>query len=416
MTGAIFLMSAVPARTGPALTSSAKCLNRGWSILLSAPSYAQLGVVLAGFMFTAITIFVASTGIQSRRVLGLLCGAFVNLGFDSYLFSLIAGGNAGKICSRVWGVGMPASGMLAVGGLTVVAAIAWMIVDLPHGPPGSFNLDRISLSMAAGVAVVVTFLLAITTADFLDVAQPPRHNSPSWLHYSPWPAVGAVFLVLVPIYFSRVRGRAWQLLAGPLSRVRLRMRRDSGAVDPRGRWVQISSTLILAYGIIGPIDAGLIEVFSDKVWAKYHLIIVIISVCIGLYLPALLLIALIASFPTVGQQEPAAHNSANLLVGDETVEIRVPLPRHPAEGRASDPISRDPNALSERIWVKIDGASYEAGPGDEDRRAFRSIMARYLEFARRTETPMEQLAPHSLRMRIADVFSLGRAAPRSRGR
>ena len=88
------------------------CPVLGWSAALSAPLSANLAAVLTGFVFTSIVFIISNDGRKHARALGLFCAAFVVLGFDSHLFSVLSGTVNDKVCSRVWSEGVTASGML----------------------------------------------------------------------------------------------------------------------------------------------------------------------------------------------------------------------------------------------------------------------------------------------------------------
>jgi hypothetical protein len=149
------------------------CVSHGWSMVASAPTNSTFAGLLAGFVFTGVTILITRPGPRNTQALGLLSCAFVVLGFDSYLFSLVAGAASDTDCSRVWAEGIPSSGMLAVGGLAVVTGISWLLAATGEqsaevaGVNGStIRLDSLSRVMAHGVAFAVALLLAATLIDY----------------------------------------------------------------------------------------------------------------------------------------------------------------------------------------------------------------------------------------------------------
>ncbi len=260
------------------------CLSNGWSIISSASTNSQLAGVLAGFIFTGVTISLGRPGSRNARALELLCAAFVVLGFDSYLFSLVAGGNADPICARVWSEGMPASGMLAVGGLSVVTAITWMLAGRtsPHedASPADdrdnsmISLDRLARFMAHGVAVAVTLLLASTTFSYLLVVY-PHHILPElgWsVGLSPL-VVGSASIVL-----------SWYRSKNPTSKLTSRISTVS---------LKAASYGVLAYAVLGPVFAGYVDTVTVIDWRKSLGLLATSALLFGLYIPSLLLIALV---------------------------------------------------------------------------------------------------------------------------
>jgi hypothetical protein len=158
------------------------CPSYGWSIAGSSSTHSQLAGLLAGFVFTAVTILIARSGPRNTQALGLLSCAFVVLAFDSYLFSDVAGSSLDTNCARVWAQGVPAAGMLAVGGVAVVTGISWLLAarDDPASKGeaaekagitwGVINLDSLSRWMAFLVAGAVSLLLTATTYDYATYA------------------------------------------------------------------------------------------------------------------------------------------------------------------------------------------------------------------------------------------------------
>lgn len=153
------------------------CPSYGWSVVTSAATISSFAGILAGFVFTAVTILIARSGVRNTQALGLLSCAFVVLAFDSYLFSSLSGSISDTNCARVWDQGVPASGMLGVGGLAVVTGLSWLLADRAadsddkaeeHAgitwPP--IRLDRLSRAMAHCTGFLVALLLGSTILDY----------------------------------------------------------------------------------------------------------------------------------------------------------------------------------------------------------------------------------------------------------
>jgi hypothetical protein len=153
------------------------CPSYGWSVVTSAPTISSFAGILAGFVFTAVTILITRSGVRNTQALGLLSCAFVVLGFDSYLFSSLSGSISDTNCARVWDEGVSASGMLGVGGLAVVTGVSWLLADRAVDsddqaakdvgitwPP--IRLDRVSRAMAHCTGFLVALLLGSTILDY----------------------------------------------------------------------------------------------------------------------------------------------------------------------------------------------------------------------------------------------------------
>lgn len=262
------------------------CMSNGWSIISSASTNSQLAGVLAGFIFTGVTILLGRKVSSNTRALGLLFAAFVVLAFDSYLFSLVAGGSADPICVRVWSEAMPACGMLAVGGLSVVTGITWMLAGQTssHEDASSaddrdnsmISLDRLARFMALGVAIAVTLLLAATTADYLRVVY-PHHTLPElvWsVGMSPF-AVASASIVLL-----------WYRHRNPTSKVTSKISVIS---------LTMASYGVLVYAVLGTVFSGYIDNITAVNWRDSLGFLATSALLFGLYIPSLLLIALVQS-------------------------------------------------------------------------------------------------------------------------
>jgi hypothetical protein len=120
--------------------------NLPWSIIDSSAPNAHLAAVLAGFMVSAIVFLLRRDNSDDNHaakvhaIATFLAGVAV-LGLDAYVFGSISsmrpptetlsdGGEVIRdgseyICTMVWTQGMAASGMLAVGGVLMVAGLGW---------------------------------------------------------------------------------------------------------------------------------------------------------------------------------------------------------------------------------------------------------------------------------------------------
>jgi hypothetical protein len=159
------------------------CLSHGWDIVATAPATSTLAGILAGFVFLGVATLITQKDPRVPQALALLSCAFVVLGFDSYLFGLVAGNGSDTDCARVWAESIPASGMLTVGGLAVITGISWLVAvrdsyvkDSGSGQSASFaasdeawrgvRLDQLSRVVAVLAGVAVALLLTSTTVDY----------------------------------------------------------------------------------------------------------------------------------------------------------------------------------------------------------------------------------------------------------
>jgi hypothetical protein len=267
------------------------CTANGWSIITSASANSQLAGLLAGFVFSGIAILVTRPGVKNAQALTLFCAAFPVLGFDSYLFSLVSGGNADPICLRVWSQGEAASGMLGVGGLAVVTGISWLIsshlADHAEVPTHEIaaqaaimaTLNRISRFMVHGAMIAITLLLAATALDYLVVAA--GFKGPAWLAGT---AVASPPLV--------VAGAALLLALRRSRRHPEKPNSSQAAPIPK-----IAAYGTLSYAVIVPLFAGTIAHLPTSWWDSMRMVIVPVSLTIGLFIPAALLVLLVHATP-----------------------------------------------------------------------------------------------------------------------
>jgi hypothetical protein len=286
------------------------CTVLGWSATLSAPLSSQLAAVLAGFVFTSIVFLISSEGRKHARALGLFCAAFVILGFDSHLFSVLTGSALDTYCSRVWTEAVAASGLLVVGAMAIIAGIIWL---LPVGPlkarreasitPRSrtddpqdkvddiIRLNGIVLTMAYGVSVAAMVLLAATVENYLDVVRSGKVPT-TWsaLVLASPVVVGAVALAIA----------LWRRLQSDRSQKK-KERISTMAL-------QLAAYGILAYALIGTVFVGLISNLGNNWWQPASKGVVVASITLGLFIPGLLLIALIHAIPQLSTREARGND------------------------------------------------------------------------------------------------------------
>lgn len=220
------------------------------------------------------------------------------LGFDSYLFSLISGGNTDPICLRVWSQGEAASGMLGVGGLAVVTGISWLLAghlnDEEHhrakGPENEeraeivTNLDHLSRFAVHGVMVAIALLLTATALDYLRLTA-LRHMS-AWTEWFS----AASPLIIASAALAAVRRRS--SFGRSVSSTRY--------LDSAPKYASFG---VLSYAIVGPIFAGIVTHLPDSWWHSLQGAIVSLALLIGLVIPIALLVLLIQAVPPLWSAE-----------------------------------------------------------------------------------------------------------------
>jgi hypothetical protein len=296
------------------------CSVLGWTSTLSAPLSSQLAAVLAGFVFTSIVFLISRDGRRHARTLGLFCAAFVILGFDSHLFSVLSGSELDTKCARVWTEGITASGLLGVGSMAIITGVIWL---LPVGPLESKSLSNAStavtgetdafresvndtvhlngivLTMAYGVSVAVTVLLASTTYNYIFVVESGKVSTAAvvWILMSPV-IVAAVALAIA----------VWR---------RVQVRRRPNEEDRISAMAfKISPYGILAYALAGTVFVGLMGNLGDQWFDPISKGIVIASIFSGLVIPGTLFVALIHAMPRLSPRKPKTKQNESEGNGD----------------------------------------------------------------------------------------------------
>ncbi|QKV74134.1 hypothetical protein [Amycolatopsis sp. Hca4] len=281
------------------------CAINGWSAISSAATNSQLAGLLAGFIFTSVTILFNRRSISSTRTLILFAPTFVVLGFDSYLFSMLTGGTTDPLCDRLWSQSMPASGMLAVGATGVVSGIAWLLADHaksrmlrhkqsePSKESGISNLHRISRFMIYGVSVAVMLLLSVNCLDYLRILKifDPKAI---WLVSS---SPVAVLVCTLTLGWARTLRRGAKTKGASLSSAATTKALSGAAFGT------------LTYAVAGPVFAGALTIPN---WpTRTPGIVVAIAMSLGIIIPALLIITLALAAPPVRQKPDNVNRDSN---------------------------------------------------------------------------------------------------------
>jgi hypothetical protein len=283
----------------------------------------QLAGVLAGFVFTGIVLLFGRRGSKNTQTLGLFCGVFVALGFDSHLFGVVSAESPDPLCARVWAQEMVSAGLLGLSAMAIVTGLSWLLAShldeaAGHENPSGLNdtdkvinLDRLVRLMAYGVGVTVTLLLAATTYDYLSIIYKP--HIPTILAAAALLSPALVLVISVSIGFSG----AWYARRNP------RVTRTGIA----NRGLRIAAYGILCYAVIGPVFAGVTSELGRNWWQPPSGLIVAAAILAGLGVPALLMIALVQAipplFPRPQTSQPTSPPESNGKAGsrrDEATE------------------------------------------------------------------------------------------------
>jgi hypothetical protein len=295
------------------------CVSHGWTMISVAATNSQMAGVLAGFVFSGIIILFTRRGPRDTQALGLLCAAFVVLAFDSFLFSFVTGGASDPHCARVWGEGLVACGMLAVGAVAVVNSICWLLAahvdDIRAenasrhvAEPALINLDRLARWMVHGVIVGCALWLAMTTRDYLGIVY--DGNVPSWLDWS----VGTVPLTV---------GVTALALAAPRARRTRRQEVGSPTNHPRPVTLSVATFGTLTYGIAAPIFLGLLKSFPDHWWNDQALAVTVGTLATALFVPGLLLVSLVLAVPPFALRSTGHSKPAGVGRADDNADSQI---------------------------------------------------------------------------------------------
>jgi hypothetical protein len=289
------------------------CSVLGWTATLSAPLSSQLAAVLAGFVFTSIVFLISRDGRKHARALGLFCAAFVILGFDSHLFGVISGTTLDRACSRVWTEDITASGLLGVGAMAIITGIIWLLPigamqspnisntasnatgaleDSKDNIDDAVHLNGIVLTMAYGVSVAVTVLLASTTYNYVYVVSSGKVSTTATI----WILVSPAIVVTIALAIA-----CWRKFRGRLPHQEDRIAAIAFSISPYG---------ILAYAIAGTIFVGLIGNLGSRSFYPPSSAIVITGIFSGLVIPGMLFVTLIHAIPHLSSRRTRTKRQA----------------------------------------------------------------------------------------------------------
>jgi hypothetical protein len=147
-----------------------------WNVVGSAPTYASLAGLLAGFQFAALSILLASGKANDTHTIGLFSAGLFTMGLDSFLFAQLSGlpqPLTGGMCRLAWGQAISAGGMLAVGSVALICGLVWLLALRE-----SFSLQqrtylmRLGGLLAGGMVFVSIYRLCIALVSYLHIVIP----------------------------------------------------------------------------------------------------------------------------------------------------------------------------------------------------------------------------------------------------
>lgn len=303
------------------------CPSYGWSIVSSASANSALAAVLAGFVFSGITILFGRVGARGANAWALFISAFVVLAFDSYMFAMVSGSDQSDQCVRVWSEGMAASGLLAVGGAAVMTGIGWLVHNhadssqpsdaaLSAGANG-FDVAQLARVMARGVVIAVALLLTRATRDYYNIAIPGIAGWVEWMTLAVPLIIGGlvVWLAVWPRVQPHRSGSTASATTTP-----------PPPASHAGSF-RYACYAVLAYGLIAPIFAGTLSYVPPSMMTPGDSTAVVVATTgIGLVIPGVLLVLLV-----LAAAPPATVRQRRFRINAEL--------QNPAENSVSEPAS-----------------------------------------------------------------------------
>jgi hypothetical protein len=256
-----------------------------WSFVSSAPTYASLAGLLAGFQFASLSILLASGKADDTHTIGLFSAGFLTMGLDSYLFAQLSGlptAMTREVCRLGWGQAIAAGGMLAVGSVALICGLVWLLALREY-----FSLQqrtylmRLGGLLAGAIVFVSIYRLSIAAVSYLRIVFP---NSPAADDVSIM-AVGTILGAMLAID-TVIRIRRTSLSQGPKPESLVRLSHGT--------------TFVVAYAVIATVFAtalGWIETISPGSTIG-HVIRVGGTIFVGTILPGFVIYMLARSMGT----------------------------------------------------------------------------------------------------------------------
>jgi len=211
-----------------------------WSFVDSAPTYASLAGLLAGFQFASLSILLASGKAHDTHTIALFSAGFLTMGLDSYLFAQLSGlpkELPGELCRLGWGQAVTAGGMLSVGSVALICGLVWLLaLREAFSKEQRTYLMRLGGLLAGAIVFVGIYRLCIAAVSYLRVVFP---NSPAAVDL--WIMSLGTILAAVLSVRTAMRIRRTSLTEGPKAESLARLSR--------------ATTYVVAYAVIGTVFA-----------------------------------------------------------------------------------------------------------------------------------------------------------------
>ena len=253
-----------------------------WSPITASGPESALSGVLAGFVFTAITVVLTTNIARHARAekkinwrsyaLQLFFAAFIGLALDSYFASITAGELA---CNRAYAESALSGGTLGDGAILMIAGLGCLIATFPIPESG---IEDVLLYINRGVWTLIIIMLAISSADVGDAMLPNQ----SHVVVNLLPAVLAVALAALVFSAERISRRM------PLQIM---------------WWVRFAALSGLGAAIFAGLFTGIASAFGATWWTNPPAAAVYAVTALAMLVPA---VPLLASVPVATAARDAA--------------------------------------------------------------------------------------------------------------
>jgi hypothetical protein len=249
-----------------------------WSPIMAAGPESTLSGVLAGFVFTAITVILTTSSARPARparpdkagegrsyALQMLASAFIIFALDSYLGSVIAGELA---CSRAYAQIALLGGILGDGAILTIAGLGWLIVAYSVPAKG---IDTVLSYINWGVWAIVVFMLTTSAMGIGEAMLPGRSHAV--VNSVPW----VLGIALAAAVFVRARNHR-------------ELGKSGGEALSTGSRIQKSVSYAalsgLAAAIFGVLFTGIARMFGDTWWITPSSAAIYVVVVLSVLVPA----------------------------------------------------------------------------------------------------------------------------------
>lgn len=262
-----------------------------WSPIAASGPESALSGVLAGFVFTAITVVLTTSMTRRARTkekanwrsyaLQLFFAAFIVLALDSYFTSITAGELA---CNRAYAESALSGGCLGDGAILMIAGLGCLIAA--YHVPGK-GIEDVLLYINRGTWAVIIIMLAISSADVGEAMLPNQ----SHVAVNVLPAVLGIAMVTLIIATER-RSR------------RISSDQSISWEDQMTSWVRHTARSGLGAAVFASLFTGIASAFGATWWTNPPSPAVYAVTVLAMLVPA---IPLLVSVPVATAAQYAAR-------------------------------------------------------------------------------------------------------------